>query len=158
MDFKNSGQDNASFLNLGVTAEISNFETASHTMKTDWDRLGGGVGTLGRPAASAIPVHNVIGYPPADPSGPYGEFGPLNAAALRGLEARKNGPNGFNASTQSMLAFAPSSSRAARNGREQQRAQKISDFIDKLKVRLVWSAVATAVCCFFGLPVHYFLR
>lgn len=39
-------------------------------------------------------------------------------------------------STSSMLALAQKSTRTAKNGREQQRAQKISDVIDQLKVRV----------------------
>ena len=38
-------------------------------------------------------------------------------------------------SSSSMLAMAQKCSRAAKNGREQQRAQRISDAIDELKVR-----------------------
>lgn len=131
MDFRDTRQDSLGFLDLDIASEIANLETTTNTLEMGWGlNNGGGVDAQGGPAAPRILSHNPGGYQSVN--GTFGGFGSLDASALRGLETWKTSPS---ASTQSMLTLAQNSSRAARNGREQQRAQKISEFIDKLKVR-----------------------
>lgn len=131
MEFRDTGPDSLNFLDLDIASEIANLETTTRTLEMGWGiNKGSGVDAQGGPAAPRIVGHNPGGYQPV--GGTFGGFGSLDASALRGLETWKTSPN---ANTQNMLTLAQNSSRAARNGREQQRAQKISEFIDKLKVR-----------------------
>lgn len=58
-------------------------------------------------------------------------------AAGQVLQQRPQHQAGSDRNTSSMLAMAQKSTRTAKNGREQQRAQKISDVIDQLKVMLI---------------------
>lgn len=127
IDFGGSGQSDANFFDPGVATEMSTLQNMPR-LNVNWD--GGCVGANGQPGGSQFSdfADQAIGYPHIVGDLAYGAIG---AAGLGGLDALKSG---LTANSNSLLTMAHNSTRAAKNGREQQRAQKISDVIDKLKV------------------------
>lgn len=98
-----------------------------------------------RNTAPAVATTSPFGAFPLQTMG-YPSFTGLGtaAAAIGGVEAPQQQltmQSGIK-SADSLLMMAQKTTRAARNGREQQRAQKISDVIDKLKVKLGFVAAA----------------
>lgn len=138
MDFGQPGQGAPKIFDAGVAADMSALASAMTPEPSglEWD------------AGSCVDIRNTA--PAVATASPFGAF-PLQtmgypsftglgtaAAAMGGVEAPKQQlpvQSGIN-SADSLLMMAQKTTRAARNGREQQRAQKISDVIDKLKVKL----------------------
>lgn len=133
MDFGGAGQDDPNFFDSAMAEDISTLQTLP-ALDVDWSGemcSDGNSEPAGSPFTS-FPAHTV-GYPQAGEDVGIGPgFGALGASGL-------GAPNsGLDVQPDNLLSMAQTSTRAARNGREQQRAQKISDVIDKLKVKDWW--------------------
>eukprot|EP00904_Undaria_pinnatifida_P009930 jgi/Undpi1/6067/HiC_scaffold_20.g08552.m1 len=138
MDYGATGQDGLNLFDPDLAVDMNSLQTLPTLprINVDWD---GGFPELSNQQPAAPPVG---AYPPpaamafpnvADGIG-YGTLCVPGAGAfdvLAGASSSNNNNGGGKA--EDMLAIAHNSTRAARNGREQQRAQKISDVIDKLK-------------------------
>lgn len=137
MDFGPPNQGTPSFYDPAVAAEMSALASAitPKTADLDWDA--GSCVDVSNAAPAAAAASPFVAFPVQTMG--YPQFTGLGAAAtaaaaIGGVEAPLPMQTGINGN-DSLLVMAQKTTRAARNGREQQRAQKISDVIDKLKVR-----------------------
>ena len=142
MDFDTTGQGGLNLFDPEMAVDMTSLHTPLPTLpgtNVDWD--GGFEELTNQPAGppgSMYPAPTTMAYPHV--GGDIG-LGGLCAPGPGAFEALAGAIGGGSSSSSSnicekpegMLAIAHNSTRAARNGREQQRAQKISDVIDKLK-------------------------
>lgn len=128
MDFGGTGPSCPTFFDPAVLAEMS---ATMPRFGTEWDAA-----NSGQPSSSTFNAFNstqALPYPHIGGDLGFAGFGA--ASGIVGIDAPKSVLGG--SPSTGLLAIAQSSTRAARNGREQQRAQRISDIIDRLKVRRV---------------------
>lgn len=142
MDYGNTGQGGLNLFDPEMAVEMSSLQTPLQTlprMNVDWD--GGFPELTNQPAGppgGVYPAPTAMAYPHVGGDIGFGGLcGPV-PEAFDALAGTIGGGGGGSSSSigvkpEGMLAIAHNSTRAARNGREQQRAQKISDVIDKLK-------------------------
>ena len=166
MEFGNTGQGGLNIFDPEMAVEMTSLQTplqALPRMNVDWD---GGFAELTNqpgdppgsvypaPAAMAHPhVGGEIGFGGLCAPGP-GAFDAL-AGSIGGSSSSSNSSNNIGVKPEGMLAIAHNSTRAARNGREQQRAQKISDVIDKLKASYGHRRSLATLPQFNVILVHY---
>lgn len=145
MEFGAAGQISPNFFDPRVSGDLSNLHSLGLS-NMDWEGLEGfnaasnqqQEAVLPPPyGAFPIPAQAMEGYPHGHGGdfryGAIGAAGGMGDTVIGGGAQRMAGSRP-DTDLDSLLAVAQSSTRAARNGREQQRAQKISDVIDKLKV------------------------
>lgn len=138
MDFGSPGQGSTSFLDPGIGVEpselVGSIAAPDLGVSLDWESACFSVDDVTNMQLDPYPAPApILGYSDVgDGLGLYGALGPV----FGGFDGLPTPPVGTRQSGKRSSTAAQNSSRAARNGREQQRAQKISDMIDKLKVSL----------------------
>lgn len=139
MDFRPPAQAAPSFLDPSVGRDAPHLTGSIRPqdlgMGLEWDS--GYLAVEDGPTGVQIDPYTSQMLETPDVTEGFGLYDALGSA-MGGLEALPSQPSAVGSyAKRSSSSAAQNSSRAARNGREQQRAQKISDMIDQLKVRFI---------------------